>query len=42
MNLREHWGENRLGRALMEVRRRLREEEEAMSRDHWDYAEADN
>lgn len=29
MSYRQHWGENRLGRALMEVRERLRTEEEA-------------
>lgn len=36
MSHRKHWGENRLGKALMAVRERLRIEEAARE-DHWRY-----
>ncbi|KAH6891471.1 hypothetical protein B0T10DRAFT_595710 [Thelonectria olida] len=35
MNHQSHWGENRLGKALMEVRERLRRDEEAEMGSHW-------
>ncbi|KAF7550126.1 hypothetical protein G7Z17_g5926 [Cylindrodendrum hubeiense] len=35
MNHQIHWGENRLGKALMAVRERLRHAEEAEMQDHW-------
>jgi ribA/ribD-fused uncharacterized protein len=35
MNHQGHWGENRLGKALMAVRERLRHDKEAEMRGHW-------
>ncbi|KUI70322.1 hypothetical protein VM1G_06276 [Cytospora mali] len=37
MSYRQHWGENRLGRALMQTREQLRKEQEvALARENWE------